>query len=174
MFDIWRRLLAQLPGSVLWLKRPGDAALANLKSGAQERGVDPARLVLADNAPLDVHLARYGLADLFLDTLPYNAHATSCDALWGGLPVLTCQGTAFAGRVAASLLHAVGLPELITETPQAYEAMALTLARNPALLKSYRARLAARDAPLFDTAAFARRIEAAYAEMLAAASAGTP
>jgi len=167
VFDIWMRLLAQLPGSVLWLKRPGDAALNNLKNAARMRGVDPARLVLADNAPLDVHLARYGLADLFLDTLPYNAHATSCDALWGGLPVLTCQGTAFAGRVAASLLHAVGLPELITETPQAYEALALELARDPVLLKSYRERLAKRDAPLFDTAAFARKIEAAYAEMLA-------
>jgi protein O-GlcNAc transferase len=172
VFDIWMRLLAQLPGSVLWLKRPGDAALNNLKNGARERGVDPARLVLADNAPLDVHLARYGLADLFLDTLPYNAHATSCDALWGGLPVLTCKGTAFAGRVAASLLHVVGLPELITETPQTYEALALKLARDPALLKSYRDRLAKRDAPLFDTAAFARKIEAAYIEMLAAAAQG--
>jgi predicted O-linked N-acetylglucosamine transferase (SPINDLY family) len=172
VFDIWMRLLAQLPGSVLWLKRPGDAAMKNLKDGATERGIDPARLIFADNAPLDVHLARYGLADLFLDTLPYNAHATSCDALWGGLPVLTCKGTAFAGRVAASLLHAVGLPELITETPEDYEALALTLARDPALLKRYRDRLAKRDAALFDTAAFARKIEAAYAEMLRAAAQG--
>jgi predicted O-linked N-acetylglucosamine transferase (SPINDLY family) len=167
VFDIWMRLLAQLPGSVLWLKRPGDAALNNLRNGARERGVDPARLVLADNAPLDVHLARYGLADLFLDTLPYNAHATACDALWSGLPVLTCKGTAYAGRVAASLLHATRLPELVTETPQAYEALALQLARDPALLKGYRDRLAKRDAPLFDTAAFARKIEAAYEDMLA-------
>jgi predicted O-linked N-acetylglucosamine transferase (SPINDLY family) len=170
VFDIWMRLLAQLPGSVLWLKRPGDAALKNLQAGARERGIDPARLVLADNAPLDVHLARYGLANLFLDTLPYNAHATSCDALWGGLPVLTCKGTAFAGRVAASLLNAVGLPELVTDSAQAYEALALKLARDPALLKRYRDRLAKRDAALFDTAAFARKIEATYAEMLKAAS----
>jgi predicted O-linked N-acetylglucosamine transferase (SPINDLY family) len=170
VFDIWMRLLAQLPGSVLWLKRPGDAALKNLQTAARDHGVDPTRLVLADNAPLDVHLARYSLADLFLDTLPYNAHATSCDALWGGLPVLTCKGTAYAGRVAASLLHAARLPDLITETPQAYEALALKLARDPALLKSYRDRLAKRDAPLFDTAAFARKIEAAYAQMLKAVS----
>jgi predicted O-linked N-acetylglucosamine transferase (SPINDLY family) len=170
VFAIWMRLLGQLPGSVLWLKRPGDAALGNLQAAAREHGIDPARLVLADNAPLDVHLARYGLADLFLDTLPYNAHATSCDALWGGLPVLTCKGTAFAGRVAASLLHAARLPELITETPQAYEALALELARDPARLKGYRDRLAKRDTPLFDTTAFARKIEAAYTEMLAAAA----
>ena len=166
VFAIWMRLLHQVPGSVLWIKTSGDAAMANLQKAARQHGIDPARIVFAAGAPLDVHLARHRLADLFLDTLPYNAHATTCDALWAGLPVLTCKGTAYAGRVAASLLLTSGLPELVTETVEDYEAKALTLARDPALLQRLRDRLVAQTSPLFDTARFARNIEDAYLRML--------
>jgi predicted O-linked N-acetylglucosamine transferase (SPINDLY family) len=163
VFALWMRLLRQVEGSVLWLKKPGTAAAANLKRAAQAAGIDPARLVFAPPAALDVHFARHALADLFLDTLPYNAHATCCDALWSGLPVLTCAGRAYAGRVAASMLRAVGLPELVTQSPEEYEALALALARDPAQLKDLRARLANRaTTPLFDMAQFARDIEALY------------
>jgi protein O-GlcNAc transferase len=167
VFAIWMRLLDQVPGSVLWIKKPGEAAMANLQTAARQHGIDPTRLVFAAGAPLDVHLARHRLADLFLDTLPYNAHATACDALWAGLPVLTCKGTAYAGRVAASLLLTSGLSELVTETAQDYQTMALKLAREPVLLQGLRDRLTARASPLFDTARFARNIEEAYLRMLA-------
>ena len=171
VFALWMRLLAALPGSVLWLKQAGDTAKANLQQAAKDHGVDPQRLIFAGPARLDVHLARHRLADLFLDTLPYNAHATAGDALWAGLPVLTCRGTAFAGRVAASLLTAAGLPELITETAEDYENLALALARDPARLAALRDKLAANraTAPLFDTPRLARDLEAAYQRMLAAA-----
>ena len=160
VFATWMRLLAAVPGSVLWLK-PSSEARDNLHRATREAGIDPARLVFAGQAPMDVHLARHALADLFLDTAPYNAHATTCDALWAGLPVLTCRGIAFADRVAASLLTAVGLPELIAETPEDYEALALALARDPARLQALRARLANRaTTPLFDTAQFTRDMEA--------------
>jgi predicted O-linked N-acetylglucosamine transferase (SPINDLY family) len=165
------RLLAAVPKSVLWLKQAGDKARENLQEAAKARGIETGRLIFAKAAPLDVHLARHGLADLFLDTLPYNAHATACDALWAGLPVLTRRGTAYAGRVAASLLTAAGLPELITETAEEYEALALTLARDRARLRALRDKLAANraTAPLFDTPRLARDLEAAYIRMLAAA-----
>ena len=114
LFDVWMRLLSAVPQSVLWLKQPATDARANLEREAEARGIDPARLVYAENVPLEIHLARHANAGLFLDTLPYNAHATAADALGAGLPVLTCKGQAFAGRVAASLLEAVGLPELVT------------------------------------------------------------
>ncbi len=166
VFATWLRLLARVEGSVLWLKHAGDAAAANLRAAARGHGVDPARLVFARPAALEVHLARHRLADLFLDTLPYNAHATACDALWAGLPVLTLAGRAYAGRVAASMLTAMGVPELVTETMQDYEAMALTLARDPARLAALRARLDPAAAPLFDTQHFARDLEAAYRGML--------
>jgi len=171
VFAAWMRLLAQIPQSVLWLKQAGEKTKENLVRSARDRGIDPDRLVFATPAPLDVHLVRHQLADLFLDTLPYNAHATACDALWAGLPVLTQRGTAFAGRVAASLLTAAGLPELITETAQEYEALALALARDPARLKALREKLATNraTAPLFDTPRLARDLEAAYRAMLAAA-----
>ena len=161
------RLLAAVPGSVLWLKQPAPDARAKLEREAAARGIDPARLVYADTAPLEVHLARHALADLFLDTLPYNAHATAADALGAGLPVLTCKGEAFAGRVAASLLHAVDLDELVTEDLAAYEARALELARDPAQLKALKEKLAQNlpTAPLFDTDRFARNLEAAYTIM---------
>lgn len=163
VFDVWMRLLAQVPGSVLWLKRTAPDTAANLERAVAARGIDPARLVYADDAPLEVHLARHQLADLFLDTLPYNAHATCADALGAGLPVLTCQGEAFAGRVAASLLQAAELGELVTQTLADYEARALELARNPALLQALKDRLA--GAPLFNTARFTQGLEAAYTAM---------
>jgi protein O-GlcNAc transferase len=139
----------------------------NLRKEAQRRGIDPSRLVFAKRLAADVHLARHRLADLFLDTLPYNAHTTASDALWAELPVLTCKGEAFAGRVAASLLHAVGIPELITSNLEDYQALALKLAREPELLAGIKAKLAAhRNAyPLFDTPRFTRHIEAAYTTM---------
>jgi len=155
-----------VPGSVLWLRNGKTAD--TLRAAAQARGIDPSRLVFADRVAAQAHIARQQLAGLFLDTLPYNAHATACDALWAGLPVLTRRGNAFAARVAASLLTAAGLPELITETAEEYEALALALARDPARLKALRDRLAANraTAPLFDTPRLARELEAAYREML--------
>jgi protein O-GlcNAc transferase len=168
IFDIWMQLLAEVPQSVLWLKQPPADTRVNLEKEAAARGIAPARLVFADNAPLDVHLARHRLADLFLDTLPYNAHATAADALWAGLPVLTCKGNAFAGRVAASLLTAVGMPELVTQSLAEYQTLALALARDPARLKNFRDKLAQNlpTAPLFDADRFRRSIEAAYVKML--------
>jgi protein O-GlcNAc transferase len=164
VFDIWMRLLRSVDGSVLWLLRDNAIAERNLRSEAAARGVDPIRLVFADRVPLEQHLARHRLADLFLDTLPYNAHTTASDALWAGLPVLTHRGHAFAGRVAASLLNAVGLPELVTNDPQAYEALALRLATDATLLSSLRDRLGRNRLthPLFDTNRSCRHIEAAY------------
>ncbi|WOJ90630.1 tetratricopeptide repeat protein [Methylocapsa polymorpha] len=168
-FDIWMRLLIETPGSVLWLLESNDLVKSNLAKGALKRGVDPDRLVFAPRLPSPEHLARHRLADLFLDTLPYNAHTTASDALWAGLPVLTCAGDTFAGRVAGSLLHAVGLPELVTSSLSAYESLALRLAREPALLQSLRHKLLGErlNAPLFDTPAYTRSYEAALAEMWA-------
>jgi protein O-GlcNAc transferase len=168
VFDIWLRLLEQVPGSVLWLRAYAPNANATLLKWAQQRGMDTDRLIFADRAPLELHLARHALADLFLDTLPYGAHATAADALWAGLPVITQLGEVFAGRVGASLLTAAGLPELITHTPQDYEATALGLARDPARLRGLREKLAANrvTAPLFDMAGFTRGLEAAYETML--------
>ena len=168
VFDIWLRLLNQLPGSVLWLRQYTPTSNAALLRWAEQDGMDTNRLIFADRAPLEEHLARHALADLFLDTLPYGAHATAADALWAGLPVLTQMGDVFAGRVGASLVTAAGLPELITRTPEEYEATALSLARDPARLKAIREKLAANraTAPLFDMAAFTRNLEAAYEAML--------
>ena len=167
LFDVWMRLLVAVPESVLWLRQGLAPAMANLRAGAQARGVAADRLVFAKEAPLDVHLARHALADLFLDTLPYNAHATASDALWAGLPVLTCLGQGFAGRVAASQLRAIGLPELATANLEEYEALALRLARDPVLLSSWRDRLARNrtTTPLFDTDRLRKSLEAAYLQM---------
>ena len=167
VFSIWMRLLAQIPGSVLWLLEDNAGARRNLEREAQARGVDAARLVFAPRMRTDRHLARQRRADLFLDTLPYNAHTTASDALWAGLPVLTCPGRTFAGRVAGSLLRAVGLPELIARDLAHYEALALELARDAARLAELRAKLERNraTAPLFDTDRFRRHIEAAYATM---------
>jgi len=167
VFDIWMRLLRKIDGSVLWLLLDSDAAKRNLQREAAARKVDPARLVFAPRLKLEHHLARHRLADLFLDTLPYNAHTTASDALWAGLPVLTCLGRSFAGRVAASLLHAAGLPELVTESLEAYEALALQLATDRASLGDLRRRLRENRliCPLFDTDRCRIHIEAAYVEM---------
>lgn len=167
IFDIWMRLLAAVPGSVLWLMRDNDGAERNLRQEAAARGLDPVRLIFAGRTSLEDHLARHRLADLFLDTLPYNAHTTASDALWAGLPVVTCQGQAFAGRVAASLLNAIGLPELVTHNLADYEALALRLATDPEALQAVRAKLVANrlTQPLFDTDRFRRNIEAAYLRM---------
>jgi predicted O-linked N-acetylglucosamine transferase (SPINDLY family) len=168
VFDRWMRILKKVEGSVLWLSKNNVKTSANLKKEAGIRGVDQNRLVFATRMPrLADHLARHRLADLFLDTLPYNAHTTASDALWAGLPVLTCIGETFAGRVAASLLNAVGLSELITSTPQAYEALAIELATNPEELATIKRKLADSrfKAPLFDTQLFTKHIETAYTAM---------
>ncbi|HEY0833504.1 MAG TPA: glycosyltransferase, partial [Azospirillum sp.] len=176
VFAVWMRLLATVPGGVLWLLESHPEAAGNLRREAVRHGVDPARLVFAPRLPPAHYLARCRLADLFLDTLPVGAHTTASDALWAGLPVLTVLGDAFAGRVGASLLHAVGLPELAVESLAAYEAAALRLARDPAALAALRERLAAgRDsAPLWDTDRLARALERAYAAMWAIHAAGEP
>jgi len=170
VFSIWMRLLSSVPGSVLWLKQAGDKTKSNLRQAAKERGVDAERLIFAPPAPLEVHLARHQLAGLFLDTLPYNAHATASDALWAGLPLVTQRGSAYAGRVATSLLTAAGVPELIAQTAEDYESLALALARDPARLGALREKLIVNrtSAPLFDTPRLARNLEALYREMLAA------
>ena len=166
-FDIWMRLLTMVPGSVLWLLDDNEAATANLKAAALERSIDPARLVFAPRTSLPAHLARHRLADLFMDTLPYNAHTTASDALWAGLPVLTCLGSTFAGRVAASLLYAIGMPELVTNSAQEYEELASKLAQDRDLLHSLRSKLQQNRLthPLFDTDRFRRNIEKAYTTM---------
>jgi protein O-GlcNAc transferase len=167
VFALWMRLLDQVPGSVLWLLADNPGATANLRRTAEARGIAAERLVFAERRPLAEHLARHRLADLFLDTLPYTAHTSASDALWMGLPLLTCAGHSFAARVAGSLLHAVGLPELIVGDFGAYEALALALARDPARLGEIRRQLErARDAsPLFDTGLLSRQIESAYRAM---------
>jgi len=169
VFAVWMRLLDQVPGSVLLLKATPADVRANLEREAAYFNVAAERLVWAGDLPLAEHLARYRAADLFLDTLPYNAHATAADALWAGLPVLTVMGEAFAGRVAASLLQAVGMPELVTNDLANYEALALGLARDPARLESLKEKLARNiaTAPLFDADGFTRDLEAVYGKMMA-------
>ncbi len=166
-FDIWMRLLRAVPGSVLWLLQDNPWTAENLRGQAQARDVSPDRLVFAPRCKLPEHLARQRLADLFLDTLPYNAHTTTSDALWAGLPVLTCAGRSFAARVAGSLLRAAGLPELVTHSIEDYEALALKLARDPGLLAGIRRKLAANrlTTPLFDCERYCRHLEAAYQHM---------
>jgi predicted O-linked N-acetylglucosamine transferase (SPINDLY family) len=164
VFTIWMRLLQRIPGSVLWLLEANPTVAGNLRREAQARGVEPARLVFAPRMSLAEHLARHRRADLFLDTLPVTAHTTGSDALWAGLPVLTCAGETFASRVAGSLLTAIGLPELITHSLAEYEARALHLAVHPNELGALRKRLAQNrlTAPLFDTPRFIRHLERAY------------
>lgn len=166
-FGIWMRLLDAVPGSVLWLLEANTLVKDNLRLEAVKRGIDPERLIFAARLPSPEHLARHRLADLFLDTLPYNAHTTASDALWAGLPVLTCAGDTFAGRVAGSLLHAIGLPELFATSITDYEAMAVRLAQEPALLQGIRHKLLGNrlKTPLFDIAAYTRNFEAALTQM---------
>ncbi len=174
MFERWCRLLHAVPGALLWLFASQDAVIENLRKEAERREIDPLRLVLAPRVSQPEHLARLALADLMLDTLPYNAHTTASDALWMGVPVLTCVGDTFASRVAASLLRAAGLPELITSSLDAYEAEALRLATDPLALAGVRQRLAlARETtPYFDPAGFARQLETLYARMRARLDSG--
>ena len=166
-FDTWMRLLRSVPGSVLWLLEANELVQGNLRSEAAKRGVDSNRLIFAPLVPSAEHLGRHRHADLFLDTLPCNAHTTASDALWAGLPVLTCSGNTFAGRVAGSLLTAVGMPELVTGSLEEYEQMALALARSPQRLTALRRKLEDnRDASaLFDLPKLTGNIEAAYARM---------
>jgi predicted O-linked N-acetylglucosamine transferase (SPINDLY family) len=166
VFDIWMRLLRRVEGSVLWLHRSNSAAEANLLKEANNRGIDPARLVFAERVNHEEHLARHRLADLFLDTLPINAHTTASDALWMKLPLVTCRGSSFSGRVAASLLHSARLPDLVTDSLEAYESLALRLATDASLLDSFRERLkASRQTELFHADRVRRHIEAAYLKM---------
>ncbi len=176
IFGVWMRLLREIPGSVLWLLEGNSAAPRNLRRAAAERDIAPERLVFAPKIKLEDHLARHRLADLFLDTLPCNAHTTTSDALWAGLPVLTCMGTTFAGRVAASLLHAVGLGDLITHSLAEYELRAVELATDTRLLAEVKRRLARNRGShaLFDTGRFRRHIEAAYIQMWEQQQRGEP
>ncbi len=177
IFDAWMRILKRVEGAVLWLIQDSPAAADNLRREAEKRGVAAHRLVFASRMPLADHLARHRNADLFLDTLPYNAHTTASDALWAGLPVLTLAGEAFASRVAASLLTAVGLPELITASAAEFESVAVTLAGDPPRLAALRDRLAhdrLASTPLFDTPRFARQFESALEQIHARWEAGRP
>ncbi|WP_454916814.1 tetratricopeptide repeat protein [Xanthobacter sediminis] len=174
VFEVWMHLLDQVPGSVLWLFEANAAARDNLAYEAASRGIEPERLIFAPLLLSEDHMARYVHADLFLDTRPYNAHTTASDALWAGVPLVTCPGESFASRVAASLLHAVGLSELVAPSLAEYEALALALARDPARLAALKAHLLAvrTSAPLFDAARYTHGIEAAYRRMHALRCAG--
>ena len=173
-FDIWMRLLADVDGSVLWLLKSG--AEKNLGRAAEKCGIDSRRLIFAERVSPAEHLARHARADLFLDTFRYNAHTTASDALWAGLPLLTLPGKSFAARVAASLLHAVGLPELIAKTPEDYEHLALALATDPARIRALKEKLLAarNNAPLFRSTEFARALERGFDKAYARYNAGKP
>jgi protein O-GlcNAc transferase len=175
-FGAWMRVLKRVEGSVLWLLARDAVTAENLRREAQARDMAPERLVFAPRVRQELYLARYRAADLFLDTLPFNAGTTASDALWAGLPVLTCAGNAFAGRMAGSLLNAIGLPELITHTLPDYEALAVKLATEPQLLRGLKERLAANrlTAPLFDIERFRRHVEAAYRTMWETTQRGEP
>jgi predicted O-linked N-acetylglucosamine transferase (SPINDLY family) len=175
-FDSWMRIVARVPGSVLWLLGANATAICNLRREAAARSVNPERLIFANRIDLPEHLARHRAADLFIDTLPCNAHTTASDSLWAGLPVLTCIGECFAARVSASLLMAIGLPELIAATLEQYEELAVHLATHPEQLADIRQRLTENrlSAPLFDTPLYARHIEAAFAAIHERCNAGRP
>jgi protein O-GlcNAc transferase len=165
-FDIWMRILSQIDGSVLWLLKSNKWAEQNLRKEAEARGISASRLIFADKLPQKEHLARHQHADLFIDTFNVNAHTTASDALWAGIPVITKIGNQFAARVAASLLHAVGLPDLITATEVEYEALIIDLATNPEKLKALREKLAKNrlKEPLFDTSQYTQHYEWALQE----------
>lgn len=169
MFDAWMRILSRVPGSVLWLLESNPLAANNLRREAEARGIAPARIVFAPRAPLPEHLARYRVADLALDTFPYNSHTTASDALWTGCPIVTCVGETFASRVAASLLHAVDLAECVTGSFAEMENLAVLLAQDASRLSAMREHLTRKrsELPLWDTPRFVRDLEAAYAQMLA-------
>lgn len=168
IFNVWMRLLARVERSVLWLSEMSAEAKSNLRREAEARGISGERIIFAPRLPKEKdHVARLALADLFLDTRPYNAHATANDALWAGVPVLAFPDTAFAGRVGASLLNAIGLPEMIVSSMEEYETLALKLADEPERLAAIRAKLARnrKTHPLFNTERFTRHLEAAYEAM---------
>ena len=175
-FDVWMRVLQQVPGSVLWLLGETPIVQARLRAQAQARGVSPERLVFAQRLPYEQYLAQYRQADLFLDTLPFNAGTTASDALWAGLPVLSQVGNRFAGRMAASLLHAVGLHELVAQSESEYESLAVQLARDPQRLSGLRKRLDEQRmrCPLFDTERFTRHLESALQTMCERQRQGLP
>jgi predicted O-linked N-acetylglucosamine transferase (SPINDLY family) len=166
-FAGWMRILRQVPESVLWLLEFHPRFSENIRRQAEAEDIPGSRIVFAPVVKQEIHMARLALADLFLDALPYNAHTTASDALWAGVPLVTCKGSAFAGRVAASLLAAIGLPELVRETQNDYEVLAVRLAREKATLEALRRKLAQNrtNAALFDTARFTHNLEAAYAAM---------
>jgi len=174
-FHAWMRILARVPGSVLWLYAGRSAARAHLAREAAAMGVDPARLVYGETLAKPQHLARLAQADLFLDTFSINAHTSASDALWAGLPVLTCPGEAFAARVGASLVAAAGLPQLVCRDIEDYENTAVRLAQDPTQLRRLRQTLAARERlPLFDTPRFVRDLERAFDAMWKIALSGQP
>ena len=158
------RILKATQNSVLWLMEVNSTAASNLRKEAVQRGVNPERIVFAKRMNLTEHLARHRAADLFLDTLPYNAHTTASDALWAGLPVVTCMGESFASRVAASLLNAIELPELVTTSQEAYESLAIALSKDSVRILKIKEKLARNrlTKPLFDTDLFTRHLEEAY------------
>jgi predicted O-linked N-acetylglucosamine transferase (SPINDLY family) len=168
IFDVWARLLRAVRGSVLWLVGGQNRLEDNLRREARARGVEAERLVFARSLPYPQHLARLALADLCLDTLPFNGGTTSSDALWAGVPVVTCPGRSFAARMSGSLLHAIGMSGLVTHSLQEYERLALQLAQTPDRLADARAALARNrnSSPLFDTDRFRRHLEAAYTAMI--------
>ena len=167
VLDRWCRILMAVEGSVLWLLQDNEKAADNLRAEAASRGFNPERLVFAPRIALEDHLGRHRLANLFLDTLPCNAHTTASDALWAGLPVLTLPGETFAGRVAASLLSAIGLPELIAKSAQEYESIAVHLGQDPKTLDALKTKLNANrlSTPLFDTERYTEKLECAFREM---------
>jgi predicted O-linked N-acetylglucosamine transferase (SPINDLY family) len=175
-FAGWMRILKAVEGSVLWLFQDNPWAVENLKQEALNHGVDPSRLVFAERMPLSEHLARHRQADLFLDTLPCNAHTTASDSLWAGLPVITHLGETLAGRVAGSLLMAIGLPELITHSPREYENLAVELATDPLKLKQIQEKLARNrvSSTLFDANAFTRGLEEAFIKIYRRYQIGLP
>ena len=176
IFDRWAKILKKVKNSVLWLHAIKPSVINNLKSEAAARGISPERIIFAGYLPQSQHLARHRLANLFLDTLPYNAHTTASDALWAGLPVLTMTGTTFPGRVATSLLKAVDMPELITTTPEAYEALAVDLAMHPEKLAAIKVKLEQRRlaTPLFNTKLFTKHFEVALTTMYERSQKGLP
>jgi predicted O-linked N-acetylglucosamine transferase (SPINDLY family) len=176
VFSAWMRILRAVPESVLWLLTESGTVAGNLRGEAERRGVSGERLVLAANLPLAQHLSRYRVADLFLDTFPCGAHTTASDALWCGLPVVTRLGASFASRVAASLLKALDLPELIAAGQEAYEALAISLATDASRLGDIKRRLQQNRlvSPLFDTALTTRHLEAAYQQIHDRCHAGLP
>ena len=167
IFEIWVRILNAVDGSVLWLIQDNPTAAVNLRRYAQAYGLDPKRLVFATRIAPDDHLARHAMADLFLDTLPYNAHSTASDALWAGLPVISCRGATFPGRVCAGLLTVAGLADLAVDSIADYERLAVSLATRPERLAQARERvqMAVRESPLFDTTRYVRHLESAFRTM---------